>query len=50
MRDYCRSLDVPYTETTLGQAYVAVLRYLHTVGSAAPDPFACNALQQLRRS
>ena len=50
VREYCRTLDVPYTETTLAQAYVAVLRYLNTVGSAAPDPFACNALQQLRRT
>jgi fatty acid desaturase len=50
VREYCRTLGVPYTETTLGEAYVAVLRYLNTVGSAAPDPFACNALQQLRRT
>ena len=38
---YCRSHDVPYTETGLFQSYGIVLRYINRVGLGESDPFAC---------
>jgi fatty acid desaturase len=43
VRDYCRTHDVPYTETSLIQSYAIVIDYLNRVGLAARDPFACPA-------
>ena len=48
VRAYCLAHDVPYTETSLIQAYAAVVRYLNQVGSAARDPFNCPLASQLR--
>jgi len=39
VRDQCRSLDVPYVETTLWRSYGIVIQYLNRVGLAARDPF-----------
>ena len=39
--EYCRSHDVPYTETGLFQSYGIVLKYINRVGLGESDPFAC---------
>ncbi|WP_448006061.1 fatty acid desaturase family protein [Agromyces bauzanensis] len=49
VREYCRTLDVPYTETTILQSYGIVVRYLNRVGLAARDPFDCPMVNQFRR-
>nr|WP_243728513.1 acyl-CoA desaturase [Microbacterium sp. BK668] len=41
VREQCRSLGVPYTETTLWRSYGIVIGYLNRVGLAARDPFDC---------
>lgn len=49
VREYARTLDVPYTETTIMQSYGIVIRYLNRVGLAARDPFDCPMVNQFRR-
>ena len=49
VREHCRTLDVPYTETTLLQSYGIVIQYLNRVGLAARDPFDCPMVNQFRR-
>jgi fatty acid desaturase len=41
VRAHCAQHDVDYTETTLLQAYSAIVRYLNTVGLRDRDPFRC---------
>ena len=48
VKDYCETHNVPYTETTLLQSYVTVIKYLNEVGLAARDPFACPMNTQFR--
>jgi fatty acid desaturase len=48
VREHCRSLDVPYTETSLTRSYGIVVEYLNRVGLAARDPFACPLVAELR--
>jgi len=48
VREQCRALDVPYTETSLWRSYRIVVRYLNEVGLAARDPFACPVVAQFR--
>jgi len=48
VRERCRELDVPYTETSLWRSYVTVVRYLNEVGLAARDPFECHVLARFR--
>jgi len=50
VREHCRELDVPYSETSLPRAYVAVLRSLDRVGRAVPDPFVCPMVARYRRA
>ncbi|QIG41250.1 acyl-CoA desaturase [Microbacterium sp. 4R-513] len=50
VREQCRTLDVPYTETTLWRSYGIVIAYLNRVGLAARDPFDCPAAATLRRA
>ena len=38
---YCAAEGIPYTQTTLWQAYRTVIGYLNTVGLAGRDPFLC---------
>ena len=45
---HCRALGVPYTETTLWQAYGIVTRYLNRVGLKNRDPFLCPLVAQRR--
>ncbi|QEO09702.1 fatty acid desaturase family protein [Protaetiibacter larvae] len=49
VREHCRENGIPYTEMTLGRAHLHVVRYMHRVGLAAPDPFACPLAAQYRR-
>nr|WP_307852478.1 acyl-CoA desaturase [Glaciihabitans sp. dw_435] len=43
-KEYCRTNDIVYTETSLAQSYGIVIRYLNRVGlSAGGDPFDCPA-------
>ena len=48
VREHCRALDVPYTETNLAAAYRSVLAYLDRVGLHARDPFDCPAARGMR--
>lgn len=50
VRDYCQSLGVPYTETSLGRSYAIVIDYLNRVGLAARDPFDCPMASDYRRA
>ena len=50
VREHSRQHDVPYTEMSLGRAHAAVVRYLHTVGLAARDPFTCPLVARYRRA
>jgi fatty acid desaturase len=46
--EYCRTFDVPYTETSLIKSYAIVIEYLNRVGLAAGgDPFDCPAAMQM---
>jgi fatty acid desaturase len=48
VKDYCATLGVPYTETTLIKSYGIVIRYLNEVGLAARDPFECGIVAKFR--
>lgn len=48
VREHCRSLDVPYTETSLVGAWGIVVSYLNRVGLSARDSFRCPIAGQLR--
>jgi fatty acid desaturase len=48
--EHCRTLGVPYTETTLLKSYGIVIAYLNRVGLAARDPFDCPTGATLRRA
>jgi fatty acid desaturase len=50
VREQCRALAVPYTETTLWRSYGIVIAYLNRVGLAARDPFECPITAQYRRA
>jgi len=49
VREHCRVLDVPYTETSLFRSYAIVVRYLNEVGLAARDPFECHVVARFRK-
>jgi fatty acid desaturase len=49
-KEYCRTHEIEYTETTVGKSYGIVIRYLNRVGlSAGGDPFDCPAAMALGR-
>jgi fatty acid desaturase len=49
VRAYCREHGIVYTETTLAQSYVHILRYLNEVGiGARTDTFTCPLTSQYR--
>lgn len=50
VREQCRTLGVPYTETSLWRSYAIVIDYLNRVGLAARDPFDCPSRTELRRA
>jgi fatty acid desaturase len=45
---YCADQGVPYTQTSLWQAYRSVIGYLNTVGLRGKDPFLCPMVAQRR--
>ncbi len=45
---YCAAQGVPYTRTSLWQAYRSVVGYLNTVGLREKDPFLCPLVAQRR--
>jgi fatty acid desaturase len=45
---YCAKQGVPYTQTSLWQAYRSVIGYLNTVGLGGKDPFLCPMVAQRR--
>jgi fatty acid desaturase len=45
---YCAAEGIPYTQTTIWQAYRSVIGYLNTVGLAGKDPFLCPMVAQRR--
>ena len=45
---YCAEQGVPYTQTTLWQAYRVIIGYLNTVGLSGKDPFLCPMVAQRR--
>ncbi len=49
VREHCRTLDVPYAETSLWRSYAIVVQYLNEVGLAARDPFECHMVSRFRR-
>ena len=49
VREHCRSLDVPYSETSLIRSYGIVIAYLNRVGLSARDPFDCPLAGQMGR-
>lgn len=49
VQDYCTRHAVPYTETSLGESYRIVIRYLNRVGLGARDPFDCPVAAQFGR-
>ncbi len=49
VREHCKTLGVPYTETSLWQSYAIVIDYLNRVGLAARDPFDCPMVGEYRR-
>ncbi|GAA3629843.1 acyl-CoA desaturase [Microbacterium awajiense] len=48
--EQCRTLGVPYTETSLWKSYAIVIDYLNRVGLAARDPFDCPVEATYRRA
>jgi len=50
VREHCRTLDVPYTETSLWRSYAIVIDYLNRVGLAARDSFDCPVSAQYGRA
>ena len=50
VREHCRALDIPYTETSIPRAYAAVVSYLNRVGGLASDPFSCPVVGRYRRA
>lgn len=48
VREVCAQNNVPYTETSLVNSYLIVIRYLNRVGLAARDPFDCPVARQYR--
>ena len=48
VQEHCRTLDVPYTETSLIKAWRIVINHLNRVGLAARNSFHCPIAGQLR--
>lgn len=48
VREFCASRGITYTETSLGNSYRIVVRYLNEVGLAARDPFQCPLTAEFR--
>ena len=49
VREVCAREGIPYTETTLAQAWVAVIAYMNRVGLYAGASFDCPVAADYRR-
>ena len=49
VKEYCRTHNIPYTETSLLASYGIVVSYLNRVGLSARDPFDCPVAQAAGR-
>ncbi|HET8926396.1 MAG TPA: acyl-CoA desaturase [Microbacterium sp.] len=48
VRRYCAAYGIPYTETTLGDAFRTIIAYLHQVGLKNRDPYTCPLVRRYR--
>lgn len=48
VKEHCRELGIPYTETNLVRSYSIVIRYLNRVGLGYADPMDCPVVASLR--
>lgn len=48
VREHCAHHRIPYSETTLGEAYGIIIRYLNQVGLRNHDPYTCPLVLQYR--
>lgn len=48
VRDHCADYGIPYTETSLIEAYRIVIRYLNRVGLGYSDPMECPLITEFR--
>jgi fatty acid desaturase len=48
VRAHCAAHGVAYTESSLGQSYLTVVRYLNAVGLKDREPFSCPLVRQYR--
>lgn len=48
VKQYCAERNITYTETTLGESYMIVMRYLNRVGLGQRDPFECPITASMR--
>lgn len=48
VREHCARYDIPYTQTTLLQAYATIIPYLNQVGRKHRDVFTCPLVRQYR--
>lgn len=48
VREYAATLEIPYTEASIGESYRIVIRYLNEVGLNARDPFDCPLVNRFR--
>lgn len=50
VKEFCKTHNVPYTETSLFESYGIVMKYLNKVGLRHSDPFECPLVLQLRQA
>ncbi|MGP6171780.1 fatty acid desaturase family protein [Microbacterium sp. A196] len=48
VREHCAAYDIPYAETTLGEAFRTILAYLNQVGLKNRDPYTCPLVREYR--
>lgn len=48
VRRYCAENDIPYTETSLGEAFRTIIAYLNQVGLKNRDPYTCPLVRRYR--
>ena len=48
VRAHCAEHGIPYTETTLGEAFRTIIAYLNQVGLKNRDPYTCPLVRQYR--
>lgn len=48
VREHCAAHEIPYTETSLGEAFRTILAYLNQVGLTNRDPYTCPLVREYR--